>query len=297
MPTMRDRFVSATVDLLAEDSRNALVLADISADRFASAAEVYPHRVINVGIREQLAIGTAAGLSLAGFRPIVHTYASFLVERPFEQVKLDFGHQGVGAVLVSVGASYDWAAGGRTHHAPGDVALLDTLPGWTVHVPGHPAEVEPLLRRAMASIEPTYIRLSDRSNAIARSLSTPRFEVVDVGSRGTVVAVGPMLDPVLAAVEGLDMTVLYAATVRPFDAETLVKMQRTPAVVLVEPYLSGTSAPYVSAALAHVPHRLLGLGVPRGIELRRYGQPEQHDRAYGLDADGIRQAVSTFIGS
>ena len=47
----------------------------------------------------------------------------------------------MGAVLVSIGASYDGPRGGRTHLSPGDVALLDTLDGWTVHVPGHPDEV------------------------------------------------------------------------------------------------------------------------------------------------------------
>jgi transketolase len=172
---------------------------------------------------------------------------------------------------------------------------MDTLPGWTVHVPGHAAEVEPLLRRTAAATEPAYIRLSERTNAIPRDVASPRFDVVGVGSRGTVVAVGPMVDAVLAAVEGLDMTVLYAATVRPFDAGTLVKTLRTPAVVLVEPYLAGTSASHVSTALTHIPHRLLALGVPRDVELRRYGVPEQHDRAYGLDARGLRQAISTFI--
>ena len=91
------------------------------------------------------------------------------------------------------------------------------------------------------------------------------------------------------------MTVLYATTVRPFDADTLVKTLRAPAVVLVEPYLAGTSAPDASAALAHIPHRLLALGVPRHVELRRYGQPEQHDRAYGLDARRLRHAISEFL--
>jgi transketolase len=79
-------------------------------------------------------------MSLAGIRPIAHTFASFLVERPFEQIKLDLNHQApsAGAILVSSGASFDYSASGRTHQSPGDVALLGTLPGWTVHVPGHP---------------------------------------------------------------------------------------------------------------------------------------------------------------
>ena len=101
--------------------------------------------MINVGIREQLLVSTGAGLALAGLRPIVHTFPSFLVERGFEQIKLDFFHQDVGGVLVSYGASYDMPTAGRTHQSPGDVALIDSLPGWTVHVPGHPAEARRLL--------------------------------------------------------------------------------------------------------------------------------------------------------
>src|SRR5215471_3966127 len=148
MDNMRERFATTATELLDTDPRLALVLADISTAQFAPAARRHPDRVINVGIREQLLISVAGGLSLAGMRPVAHTFASFLVERPFEQIKLDLVHQGAGAVLVSSGASYDYASSGRTHQSPGDVALLDTLPGWTVHVPGHPDEAERMLRDA-----------------------------------------------------------------------------------------------------------------------------------------------------
>ena len=166
MPSMRDRFAAVATDLVDTDPRAVIVLADIGVSRFVEAGLVqrHPARVLNVGIREQLMIGAASGLALEGFRPIVHSYAPFLVERPFEQIKLDFGHQGVGAILVSVGASYDAAGEGRTHQSPADVALLSTLPGWRIHLPGHPDEVEWALRAAMTSEESVYLRLSDSTN-------------------------------------------------------------------------------------------------------------------------------------
>ncbi|MEU4266596.1 transketolase [Streptomyces sp. NPDC026092] len=295
MDTMRDRFIATTSRLLDEDPRLALVLAEISRDGFREAERRHPDRVINVGIREQLLIGAGGGLALAGMRPVLHTFASFLVERPFEQIKLDFGHQGAGGVLVSAGASYDWPAGGLTHMAPGDVALLDTLDGWTIHVPGHPDEAEALVRQAAAGDGLDYVRLSVQSNAVARPVS-PGFSTVREGRAGVVVAVGPLLDNVLAATESLDVTVLYATTVRPFDAEGLRRAVDTarPDVVLVEPYLAGTSTAAANDALAALPHRVLGLGVARR-ELRRYGTLDEHLAGQGLDPAGLRERVSVFF--
>ncbi|UZI27258.1 transketolase family protein [Streptomyces sp. VB1] len=298
MDTMRDRFISTASRLLDEEPRLAVVLADISADGFAPARRAHPDRVINVGIREQLLVGAGAGMALTGMRPIVHTFASFLVERPFEQVKLDFGHQGVGGILVSAGGSYDWPAGGFTHMSPGDVALLDTLDGWTVHVPGHPDEAEALLRESVAGDDRVYVRLSLQANREALPVSgTAGFTVVREGRRGTVIAVGPMLDNVLAATEGLDVTVLYATTVRPFDAAGVRRAAgaaTTADVVIVEPYLAGTSATAAGEALIDLPHRVLGLGVGRA-ELRRYGQLEEHLAAHGLDPQGLRKRITGFL--
>ncbi|MFD5876873.1 transketolase family protein [Streptomyces sp. NPDC060322] len=297
MDTMRDRFIATTARLLDEDPRLALVLAEVSRDGFERAERTHPDRVVNVGIREQLLIGAGAGMALTGVRPIMHTFASFLVERPFEQVKLDLGHQGVGGVLVSAGGSYDWPAGGFTHMAPGDVALLDTLDGWTVHVPGHPDEAEALLRQAVMGDDRVYVRLSLQSNSTGRPVTEPGFSTVRQGKDGVVIAVGPMLDNVLTATDGLDVTVLYATTVRPFDATGLRRAAGAGTaadVVIVEPYLAGTSTAAANDALADLPHRVLGLGVGRS-ELRRYGQMAEHLAAHGLDARALHGRITGFL--
>jgi transketolase len=291
---MRTVFADLVTSALDTDPRLAVVTADISASAFDEARARHPDRVLNLGIREQALIGVAGGLGLAGMRPVVHSYTPFLVERPFEQIKLDLGHQDVGAVLVSIGASYDDPVWGRTHQGPGDVALLDTLPGWTIHVPGHPDEVEPLLRDALAGSGRVYLRLSLRENAVAYPAG---MSVVRTGREGVVLAVGPTLDQVLEATSTLDVTVLYASTVRPFDHAALraAVAAATPNVVLVEPYLAGTSAHEVSAALADVPHRVRSLGVRRDIEVRAYGTAPEHDAVHGLDAAGIAEAVRRAI--
>ncbi|MFC8618183.1 transketolase family protein [Micromonospora purpureochromogenes] len=290
---MRETFVASATELLA-DPRTTIVLADISAAAFAPAARRYPERVLNVGIREQLMVGVAGGLALTGQRPIVHSYAPFLVERAYEQIKLDLDHQGVGAVLVSVGASYDRAAAGRTHLSPADVSLLDTLHGWTVHVPGHPDEVPGLLRDVVCGQGSAYLRLSTQQNSRPYGGDGALRVLRDAGpGAALLVAVGPVLDAALAAVADLPVTVAYTHRPRPFDTAGLRELAGSE-VILVEPYLAGTSARVVSAALTDRPHRLLSLGVGRS-DLRRYGTAEDHTRWHGLDADGLRRSVDGFL--
>lgn len=287
---MRPRFYELLRGALDEDERVVAVTAEIGTGQLG------PHpRHVNVGIREQLLIGVAAGLALEGYRPVAHSYAPFLVERPYEQIKLDLGHNDLGAVLVSTGASYDAAHEGRTHQAPEDVAALAALPGWTIHVPGHPDELEQLFRDALARDDRVYIRLSEEQNH-AR-VDGGGFTVLRHGSPGAplVLAVGPSLSPTLEATAGLDATVAYLATVRPFPRAALREaLGDGTDVVLVEPYQAGTSAAEVAAALLDRPHRQLALGVPNA-EFRRYGTGGEHRAAHGLDAAGIRRSLAEFL--
>ncbi|MYV54287.1 transketolase, partial [Streptomyces sp. SID3212] len=89
----------------------------------------------------------------------------------------------------------------------------------------------------------------------------------------------------------------YATTVRPFDGAAVrraVAAGDAADVVIVEPYLAGTSTAAANDALADTAHRVLGLGVARR-ELRRYGQLHEHVAAQGLDPASLRERIAAFL--
>lgn len=294
--TMRDRMGEVVSDLIKTDPNTALVLADIGKGDFRDTFQNFPERVFNVGIMEQTAVSLAAGLALEGFHPIIHSIAPFVTERPFEQIKDDFCYQGLGGTIISIGASYDYGTDGMTHHGPADVPILKTLPGMQICVPGTPDEFEILLRQTYSNGAPTYIRTSIQQNSISRPTSFGELHIEREGSDGVVVAVGPMLERTLAAVGEMDLTVLYATTIVPFDEETLrnAVARASANVILVEPYYEGGLVQNIARALQAIPTRIKAIGVPRKV-LERYGPPERHDDELGLTAEGIHGQIATFL--
>jgi len=292
---MRDAFVRTVMSLLDEDPRTALVLADISEDRFAPALQRHPERVVNVGIMEQTMVGVAAGFAMEGFHPFAHSLSPFMAERPYEQLKLDFGYQGLGGTFVGAGGSYDYGSEGGTHHSPGDVQAMLAIPGMEVLIPGHADEVDALLRATYANGRPTYARFGVVGNRHPLDVAPGRMEVVRRGSLATVIAIGPMLARTLEACNGLDLTVLYATSARPFDTSTLASVVgEIPLVITVEPFYEGTLAASVTAALGHLPARYGWIGVPRAF-IHTYGTPAELDADLGLDATGIRRRVVSVL--
>ena len=199
--SMRERMATVVSDLIETDPRAALVLADIGAAQFREVLKRFPERAINLGIMEQTMVSVAAGYALEGFHPIVHSITPFVVERPYEQIKLDFCYQGLGGTLISIGASYDYGTDGMTHQGPGDVPILKTLPGMQVCVPGTADEFEALFRQTHGGGAPTYLRTSVQQNGASREVRFGKLHLEREGRAGLVVAVGPMLDRALAAAE------------------------------------------------------------------------------------------------
>ena len=291
---MRKQLAKTVGELLDQDPRTALLLGDIGVFGFRYSFRSHPDRVYNLGILEQSIVGTAAGLAISGMIPIAHTIAPFLVERAYEQLKIDFGYQALGGNFVGVGGSYDYAALGSTHHCPADVGVLKLIPGMEIVVPGTAQEFDQIFRSAYDDGNPTYFRLSETSNGTSQDVTFGKAKVMQKGSGATVIAVGTMLDSVLAATEGLNVTVLYYTTVAPFDTDTLRANCPSGKVLLCEPYYSGVLSAEICEALAPQPVQLACIGVPH-IFVEHYGKKAEHDAAFGLTPDGIHAKLEELL--
>ena len=158
---MRQAFADTMLQIGQEDEKLVVLVGDISHNILQPFAKACPGRFYNVGICEPTIVSMAAGLSMSGLRPVVHTIAPFLVERSYEQWKLDFGYQKLGGVAVSVGGAFDYAGLGCSHHTYADCALMKAIPKSVVICPASPDEFKTLFRQTYDKPQLTYFRLSE----------------------------------------------------------------------------------------------------------------------------------------
>ena len=97
---MRRRFGKVINELAKKDDKIVLIVGDIGYGVFDDFRKKHPKKFFNLGICEQSIIGFASGLALEGLKPWVYTITPFLIERPFEQIKLDINQQNVNVKLV-----------------------------------------------------------------------------------------------------------------------------------------------------------------------------------------------------
>lgn len=290
---MRKQLVKTVENILSNDAKSILLLGDIGVFGFRNAFKNHPNRVYNIGILEQSTIGLAAGLSKTGMIPIVHTIAPFLVERAYEQLKIDFGYQKLNGNFISVGASYDYAALGPTHECPADVPILKMIPNMQIVVPGSSSDFDTLFNQAYNNGLPTYYRLSEFENKHNVDVKIDQANIIKTGNKATIICVGNMLDNIIEATRDLNVTILYYTTISPFDYGTLID-NFNENIIICEPYYEGAINYDVDSIFRYKKHRILNIGVPR-IFLTNYGIKEEHDIKMGFDAKSLYKEINSFI--
>jgi transketolase len=239
----------------------------------------------------------AAGLAKMGFYPVVHTIAPFIIERSFEQIKLDFCYQQLGGNLVTVGSVFDYSNLGCTHHCYGDFALLKTLPGTQIIYPATPLEFDTLFRQTYRNGKLTLFRIPAHQHGQDFSANEIQFgkgiKVTD-GSNLTIVATGPQLRNALAARDALnDMgwhaEILYIHTIRPLDTDLIrASVRKTRRAMVIEEHMrSGGLGDDVLCATRDMPSvQYSSLSIPDTF-VTEYGSYQDHCERLGLTRDGI----------
>ena len=232
-------------------------------------------------------------MATIGLIPFVHTIAPFLVERGLEQLKVDFGYQNLNGNFISVGASYDYAALGGTHHCAGDVAQLLTIPNMEIIIPGTSNEFNQLINQTYNNGSPTYFRLTEYENNFDNTVTFGKGNLIKSGSKATIICVGNMLNNVLEATENLDVTILYYTTINPFDHEILLS-NFNEKIILVEPYYEGGLNYKINKTLKGFKYELINIGVPHKF-LTNYGTKLEHDINLSLNTDGIKKTIEECL--
>ena len=241
----------------------AAMLGPTGLDKFAAA---YPDRTIDVGIAEQHAVTSAAGMAFAGLHPVVAVYSTFL-NRAFDQLLLDVAlHKaGVTFVLDRAGVTGD---DGPSHHGIWDMALTGIVPTLHLAAPRDSARLKEVLREAVAiSDAPTVIRFPKG----AVSADIPAFERrdgIDVLYRGEsadvlLISVGAMATMSVEAAsqayrEGVGVTVIDPRWVKPLPQSLITMADRYKSVVVVE---DGIAHGGIASALSEM-FRKAGLDTP-----------------------------------
>ena len=153
---MRRRFGKIITKLADQDERIIVLVGDIGYRVFDEFREKHPQRFINMGICEQSMIGVSAGMALEGLKPWVYTITPFLIERPFEQVKLDIDQQNVDVKLVGYS---DYPTLGPTHTELNGKKLMGLFRNITSYFPKNGDETQKVIYQAYEKKGPAFISL------------------------------------------------------------------------------------------------------------------------------------------
>jgi transketolase len=304
---IRKQFADTMADVGATDEKLVVLVGDISHGVLAPFRDQFPERYYNVGILEAAIITMSAGLAAVGFKPVMHTIAPFLVERAFEQIKLDFCYQAIPGNLVTVGSAFDYATLGSTHHCYGEFALLKTLQNIEITYPGTAHEFDLLFKQAYSNELLTTYRIPGTSHGVefdSSEIVLGKAIKVREGTNLTIVACGPQLRSALNSVESLksngwDPEIIYVHTIRPLDVEMIRdSVAKTGRVLTVEEHMeSGGLGDDVLRATRDMPNvRSAALAIPDRF-ITEYGSYEDHCESLGLTAEGISSKVASWLGS
>lgn len=293
---MRRAFLKRVAELIRNEEDTAFFTVDIGMWAIKEELKEYPDRCMNIGIFEDGMFSIAAGMSKRGIIPIIFGIQPYLIDRTLEQIKLDFAYHNLGVNVIGTGAAVDYPKYGYSHYCAEDAMLIKAIPGVEFVAPGTAKQFIQLFNQTYRNGKPTFFRISDHPNTeYDVDVDFGKAVVMQQGEKATVIAVSVILDEVMKACKGKDVTVLYYTTLEPFNKKTLSDYCHNGNVIICEPEFKGTLVNDVIEALPDKKVSIKQIGFPREI-FRNYGTYEEKMEFYKINSEEIGRVLQDFLG-
>jgi transketolase len=245
----REAFGRTLVELGRENPDVVAVDADISKSTFTHLfAKEFPARFFSCGIAEANMVGIAAGLAAGGKIPFAASFASFIVNKGFEQMRVLLAYPHVNVKLVGSHSGISIGEDGPSQMAMEDLSLACSLPGFTVLAPADEVSMQALVRASAALNGPVYIRAGRPKVPVlyepGRTFEIGKAVELTAGTDLTIIATGSLVVESLRArehleSEGISARVLDMHTVKPLDRDAITRAAaETGAIVVAEEHLA-----------------------------------------------------------
>lgn len=302
----RDAYGKALLILGAENPNVVVLDADLSkSTKTADFGKKYPERFFNMGIAESNLLGTAAGLAAAGKIPFASTFAIFAVGRAFEQIRNSIAYPKLNVKIAATHSGITVGEDGGSHQAIEDVAIMRAVPNMVVLVPADGEETQQVILAAAKYNGPVYIRMGRLAVPLLfgedYNFEIGKANVLKEGTDVAIMANGLMVSMALEAavelaVEGISVSVVNVASVKPLDEETIVRIaKQTKAVVTAEEHniIGGLGSAIAEVLGEKLPTPMVRVGLKDTFG--ESGRPQELLEKYGLTKVDLVKAVHEVL--
>lgn len=283
---------------------NDLGLSLFKFDMFTLMGK-YPEQLINCGIQEANSVGVACGLSATGMIPFVHSFATFMSRRVYDQAFISGAYAKSNAKLIGSDPGVMAAFNGGTHMPFEDIAIMRAIPEMTILEPSDMVSAKELFKEAAKTYGMFYIRFC-RKQSVEIYENGSTFElgkgtVVKDGSDVTIIASGIMVEEGIRACEllkseGISARLVDMFTIKPLDKELVARCAKeTGAIVTAENHNIigglGSAVADVLSTKYPCPQEMVGVQDMFG----QVGDVDFLKEVYGLTSDDIVKAAKKAI--
>ncbi|MDC0903488.1 hypothetical protein OAS21_03410 [Pelagibacteraceae bacterium] len=281
---MRKIFPKTIERLMQKDKRIFCLLGDIGVFSFRNIFKKYNNRILNMSTMEQTMIGFGAGLSKAGFIPIIHSIAPFLILRALEQIKIDFVYNKLNCNIISVGASNDYSKLGTTHHCFEDISILSNYNDINLFLPSSPIELEYLLKKNYNNKCVNYFRIS--GNVEGKKIKKNGYIRFNK-SKKLIIIVGNSIDEKIIKNKN---DIYYVNSLTNNMNVGFIKNYKS--IVIVEPYFGNILERKIRKK-KFFNHKILTISYNETI-VHKYGSKKNQDAYLKFDPKSILRKINDF---